>query len=45
MVIQQRYGLGAIAVLSFGDKHLLVVAIARGGDDSIRTWPLRLSQP
>jgi hypothetical protein len=33
MLIQQRYGLGANPVLSFGDRQLLVVAIARGGDD------------
>jgi hypothetical protein len=45
MLIQQSYGLGAIAVLSFCDKQLLVVAIARGGDDSIRTRPLRRDQP
>jgi hypothetical protein len=32
MVIQQRYYLRAIAVLSFGDKLLLVVAIAHGGE-------------
>jgi hypothetical protein len=32
-LVRAAYRIGAIAVLSFGDKQLLVVAIAHGGDD------------
>ena len=37
------YDTGAIAVLCFGDKDLLVVAIANGGDDEWNNRQLYLT--